>query len=65
MIPNKTTRLLPSHRPADDRMSNVDENNVDENNVDAYIEAALGRKMFLLILTPYPEQYLSTTVVLF
>jgi hypothetical protein len=66
----KENNLSPSHRPADDRMSNVDENNVDENNVDennvdAYIEAALGRKVFLLILTPYPEQYLSSSVVLF
>ena len=40
-------------------------NNVDENNVDAYIEAALGRKMFLLILTPYHEQYISSSVVRF
>ena len=48
--------LSPQYSPADDRM-----NNVDENNVDAYIEAALGRKMFLLILTPYPEQYMSSS----
>jgi hypothetical protein len=40
-------------------------NNVDENNVDAYFEAALGRKMVLLMLTPYPEQYMSSSVVLF
>ena len=52
--------LSPQYSPADDRM-----NNVDENNVDAYIEAALGRKMFLLMLTPYPEQYMSSSVVLF
>ena len=52
--------LSPQYSPADDRM-----NNVDENNVDAYIEAALGRKIFLLILTPYPEQYMSSSVVLF
>ena len=52
--------ISPHDSPADDRM-----NNVDENNVDAYIRAVLGRKMFLLILTPYPEQYKSSSVVLF
>jgi hypothetical protein len=52
--------LSPHDSPADDGM-----NNVDENDVDAYIEAVLGRKMFLLILTPYPEQYMSSSVVLF
>ena len=58
MTPKKRLSLLDS--PADDRI-----NNVDENNVDAYIEAALGRKIILLILMPYPEQYMSSSVVLF
>ena len=60
VVKNITVNLTPQYSPADDRM-----NNVDENNVDAYFEAALGRKMFLLMLTPYPEQYMSSSVVLF
>jgi|GEM_PF-5118721 len=55
VVKNITVNLTPQYSPADDRM----------NNVDAYFEAALGRKMFLLILTPYPEQYMSSSVVLF
>lgn len=40
-------------------------NNIEENIGDAYIEAALGRKKFLLVLTPYPEIYMRSSVVLF
>ncbi len=51
----RENNLSPQYSPAEDRM----------NYVDAYIDTALGRKMFLLILTPYSEQYMSSSGVLF
>ena len=46
-------------------MNTNDDDSVNKTHLaDAYIEAALGRKMFLLVLTPYPKIYKSSSVAI-